>query len=360
METVMHFVLSLMLIAAPVDVFNPEAGAFLEAVGDAEMFLAVADSLYRIADYEASAEYYLQGLHLQPQNSGAIYNLACCFGLMDRADLASVYLLRAWNAGFSDMEWVMGDPDFDQVRDDEVFASVADSLYNVAAAGDENLGEEVTFFATAPFSCRVRVPSDYDGSTPVPLLLGIHGYGGSPEGFIGLWEIVEDYGCIFAVPQGPTPFDIGGGIGYSWFTGITEEERYASSVASRDYVLSLLDELEKRYAFSEVYLFGYSQGGGMTYLVGLHAPERFTAIAPFSGWLDTSVLTAEELETAVNVPVRIVHGEQDRAVEYVAALQADSILSDMGYDVELFTFQGEHRFSRDGLALFLEEFISTP
>ncbi|HPF32669.1 MAG TPA: dienelactone hydrolase family protein [Candidatus Sabulitectum sp.] len=353
----MTILLIILVTGSPVDVFDPSSGDFLDSASGAEELFAMADSVYRAADYETAAELYLQGLRAVPGNSGAIYNLACCYGLLGRADLASAYLLRAWNAGFEDIGWAMGDPDFDLVREEEVFSSLVDSLSEAAQRRLEEMGEEIVFYAGAPFTCRVRVPSDYDGSTPVPLVIGIHGYGGSSELFIGLWEEMEDYGCIYACPRGPVPFFLGDRIGYSWFTGETPEERYASSVSSRDYILALLDELEERYAVSHVYLFGYSQGGGMTYLTGLAAPDRFTALAPFSGWLDMDVLTESELQAARDLPVRIVHGEQDRVVDYAAAVEGDSILSSMGYDVDVFTFQGEHMFSREGLRMFLNEFL---
>lgn len=354
----MCILLLICLTAQPVDIFDPAAGSFLEAAGNSDQLFAAADSVYRIAEYETAASLYLQGLRGMPSNSGAIYNLACCYGLLDRADLASVYLLRAWDAGFQDIEWAMGDPDFDNVRQDGVFSSLVDSLAAEAGVMEEALGGTVTFYADAPFACRVKLPDGYDGSEPVPLVVGIHGYGGSPEQFIGLWRIIGDYGCIFACPQGPVPFLVGDRIGYSWYTGETPEERHASAVASRDYVLSLLDTLEEEYSISEVFLFGYSQGGGITYLTGLHAPDRFAAIAPFSGWLDLSVLSLPELRAADRLPVRIVHGDQDRSVEFPAALQADSVLSSLNFDVELFSFQGEHMFSQEGLVSFMDEFLA--
>ena len=356
----MILLLVLCITSAPVDVFDPESGSFLDSVGNADELFAAADSAYRAGDYETAASFYLQGLQKAPGNNSAVYNLACCYGLLGRADLSSLYLLRAWNAGFSDIGWAADDPDFDLVREEEVFSTLQDSLSRVAGEREAALGEEMIFYANAPFSCRVRVPDSYDGSQPVPLVIGIHGYGGSPEMFIGLWEVIGNYNCIFACPRGPSPFPVGDRLGFSWYTGETPEERHDSAIASRDFVLSLLDALENEYSVSEVYLFGYSQGGGITFLAGLHAPERFAAIAPFSGWLDMSVLSPAEIQGALSVPVRIVHGEQDRVVEYSAALQADSALSSMGYDVELFSFQGEHSFSLQGLTNFMNEFLQEP
>jgi predicted esterase len=345
------------IISSETDIYDPAAGAFLDEIPNAESLFTVADSAYRAGDYELSASYYLEGLRAQPWNSGSIYNLACCYGLLGRGDLAAVYLRRAWTAGFNDIGHIMWDPDFDSVREDPDFFPLIDSLETAAEEAAEALGEEFIFSAEGPFRCRVKLPDGYDGTQPVPLLIGIHGLGDSPERFMGLWDVVRDYGCIFAVPQAPTPYMVGNRIGYTWYVGEDDESWIASAIQSRDYVLELLDQLQERYNVSEAYLFGYSQGGGMTYMAGLHAPDRFVALAPFSGWLDLSVLSEEEIEAASYVPVRIVHGEQDRVVDYQSAVFADSLLSEEGYDVKLTTFQGQHMFSRDALRNFLEEFL---
>lgn len=345
------------VLSMQVDIFDPDAGAFLDETPDAEEHFARADSFYREGEYRMSAELYLLGLRAQPWNSGSIYNLACCYGLLGREELAAVYLKRAWRAGFDDMEHVRWDPDFHPVRESEVFSSAVDSLEAIAMMREDRLGEEIIFYAEGPFRCRVKLPEGYDGSRPVPLLLGLHGLGGSPDTFIGLWEVVEGYGCILAVPQAPSPFPVGGRIGYSWYAGDDEESRAAGALRSRDFVLALLDRLEESYSVSDVYLFGYSQGGGMTFLTGLHAPQRFAALAPFSGWLDVSLLTEADIDSARGVPVRIVHGRDDRVVDYQSALFADSLLSAEGYDVELLDFQGQHVFRREALEGFLEEFL---
>ncbi|OPL19963.1 MAG: hypothetical protein AVO35_00460 [Candidatus Aegiribacteria sp. MLS_C] len=354
----MLFMLLMTAVSLQTDIYDPQAGAFLDRLPDPDSLFVLADSAYRAGDYQLSASLYLEGLQAQPWNSGSIYNLACCYGLLGRAGLASDYLERAWKAGFDDIVHVRWDPDFDPVRTDPTFSALVDSLEQLAASREEELGEEVIFSATGRFRCRVRLPEGYDGSDPVPLVLGLHGLGDSPEGFMGLWEVVGDYGCIFAVPQAPTPYLVGDRIGYTWYAGEDDSSRTASARQSRDYVLTLLDRLEEVYRISDVYLFGYSQGGGMTYLAGLHAPQRFRAVAPFSGWLDMSVVSEEELAAASGVPVRIVHGEQDRVVDYGSALFADSVLSEAGYDVEFRTFQGQHMFSRDDLKAFLEEFLA--
>ncbi len=348
--------LALLGQVAGMDIYDPAEGAFLDGPGVADSLFAAADSAYRVGDYGLSASLYLRGLSLDPSSASAIYNLACCYGLLGEEQLAATYLRRAWEGGFEDLEHISWDPDFDAVREGAVFSRMLDSLAAAVEAEMAGAADELFFHAEGPFRCLVRTPEGWDGESELPLVLGIHGLGDTPEGFMGLWEVVGQWDCMFAVPQAPSPFLVGDRIGYTWFYS-WDEGGSESALLSRDYVLTLLDRLEEEYPVSGVLLFGYSQGGGMTYMVGLHEPERFTALAPFSGWLDSSVITGEEIAAASGVPVRITHGEQDGMVEYDAALAADSMLSEAGYDVELTTFQGKHSFSRDGLEAFLAEFL---
>jgi len=333
-------------------IYDPAAGSFIDEADYYHQAFAQGDSCYRASDYEGAAVFYLEGLRAQPWDETYIYNLSCCFGLLGRADLAALYLRRAWNAGFRNMPFILGDTDFDRVRATEPFSSLVDSLSEVAATEAALRGELIVFSTTGPFECRVNTPEGYDGTEPLPLLLGLHGVGGTPEGFMRLWNVAREFNCIMAVPQAPYPFDTGEGMGYSWF-----EEGFPMA-GSRDYVLAVLDSLEGRYSIGDVYLFGYSQGAGMALMTGLHAPGRFAGVAAFSGWLPEEV-TDLEIDEAAGVPVRIVHGEQDSAVSFSNAIHAVSVLAAHGGDVRLLPFQGEHRFEADLFRQILEEFLGT-
>jgi len=331
-------------------IYDPGAGAFIDDAGFYHEAFARGDSCYRASDYEGAAGFYLEGLRAQPWDATYIYNLSCCFGLLGRADLAALYLRRAWNAGFRNMTFILEDSDFERVREVEPFSSLVDSLSEVSLNETALRGELIVFHTSGPFECRVNTPEGYDGSEALPLLLGLHGVGGTPEGFMRLWNVAREFPCIMAVPQAPCPFDTGEGMGYSWF-----EDGFPMA-SSRDYIMAVLDSLEVRYNVGDVYLFGYSQGAGMTLMTGLHAPERFAGLAVFSGWLPEEV-TDHEIQAAAGLPVRIVHGEQDGAVTFDNAMHAVSVLAAHGYDVGMLSFQGEHRFEAGLFRQVLEEFL---
>lgn len=347
----MNFVL-LFLGLVTIDIYDPGTGSFIDESGFYHQAFERGDSCYRASDYEGAAGFYLEGLRAQPWDGTYIYNLSCCFGLLGRADLAASYLRRAWNAGFRNMTFILEDGDFELVRTAEPFRSLLDSLSDVAATEAALQGEMIILCTTGPFECRVNTPEGYDGTETLPLLLGLHGIGDTPERFMRLWNVAREFHCIMAVPQAPYPFDTGEGMGYSWF-----EDGFPMA-KSRDYVLAVLDSLVGRYNIGDVYLFGYSQGAGMALMTGLHAPERFTGVAAFSGWLPEEV-TDQEIQAAAGLPVRIVHGEQDGVVTFDNAMQTVSVLAAHGYEVRLLPFQGEHRFEADMFRQILEEFLGS-
>lgn len=345
----MSFLL-LLLGLLSTDIYDPDSGSFIDEAGFYHQAFDKGDSCYHASDYEGAAGFYLEGLRAQPWDGTYIYNLSCCFGLLGRADLAALYLRRAWNAGFRNMEFVLQDRDFESVRSAEPFSSLVDSLSEASLAEAALEGELIVLNTEGPFRCRVNTPEGYDGREKLPLLLGLHGVGGTPEGFMHLWNMAREFRCIMAVPQAPWAYDTGDGTGFSWF-----EDGYPIT-QSAEYVLDVLDIIEERYNVGDVYLFGYSQGAGTALLTAIRASRRFSGVAAFSGWLPEEV-TSLELEAASGLPVRIVHGEQDDAVAFENAIQAVSVLAAHDFDVRLLPFSGSHRFDPGLFRQVLVEFL---
>lgn len=330
------------------DPMDPASGAFLDT--DLSELEALAHAAYAEEDWETAAERYLSYLSLQAGDAGNIYNLACCYGLMGEAELAGLMLERAWRAGFTDHGHIFWDPDFDPVREDPAFAEVVDRLGEEAQEREAGLGEEGFFTAESGFVYRARFPEDFDAEVPTPLLIGLHGLGDSPEGYIRLWEAFDDPDFIFAVPPALYPFSTGGEVGYSWFRW--EEDSLAALELDRldvDYVMTFLEHLQGEYAISEVYLLGFSQGCGMTWMTGLSNPEAFTGLIGFGGWLNTRILDPATLEASEGMRVFVAHGSEDRAVEYSEAEVTVETMQVYGIDVTFVPFQGGHSLDREVL-----------
>ena len=150
----------------------------------------------------------------------------------------------------------------------------------------------------------VHIPQGADDATPLPLVLGFHGFGGTTsdlEGDTGLFDKADSEGFVVALPVAtgnPSRWDV--------------RDRDSPDLA---FVDALLAELEARICIdpSRIYATGFSMGGEMANAVGCSRPDRFAAIAPVAGvyaprWRD--ICSGEP------VPVVGFHGVLDPVVPY--------------------------------------------
>lgn len=172
----------------------------------------------------------------------------------------------------------------------------------------------------------VRLPS---ASGPLPVVLYLHGGGGSAEGAPGttaedddaesadgLNALAEREGFIVVYAEGvPTRFarklhtwNAGGGVGdWQCVSGQACED----GVDDVAYVGALLDDLERWASVdtTRIYATGISNGAAMSYRLAHAMPDRIAAIAPVAG-ADQHGIASGELPV-VSVPVLHIHGTED-------------------------------------------------
>ncbi|MCD6118219.1 hypothetical protein J7K50_00065 [bacterium] len=342
--------------AESIDPYAPDAGDFLDI--DTQALEKAAYEAYQSGDYELSAKYYLLILRYDIKDSGSIYNLACCYGLLGEAELAAKYVERAVNAGFEDIEHIKRDPDFDSVRGEPAFDEVIERIAEIADVRQAELGEIVYIDSPILLQCRVLLPEGYDPDEKYPLLLGLHGYGDNLDRFILLMKKrnIDSTDFIYASLQAPYPFLSGIGLGYSWSIWDENEPMLwpKSSSKTENYIARAVTELEKRYSIDDVYLMGFSQGCGFTYQAGMRNPELFEGIICFGGWLDTDWIGEDRISAASGLRVFIAHGNTDRMVEFESGENAWNYLLDRGYDVTFYEFDGAHTVPEEALKLAVE------
>ncbi|MBN2830171.1 MAG: hypothetical protein JXR56_07620, partial [Candidatus Cloacimonetes bacterium] len=87
-----------------------------------------ANQLYQEGSYCEAAKAYEEGLKYDVNNSGSLYNLACCYGLTGDSKKSGKYLKLALQRGFKDYAHILVDTDFDKVRDSkeiqEIFGKI--------------------------------------------------------------------------------------------------------------------------------------------------------------------------------------------------------------------------------------------
>ena len=152
------------------------------------------------------------------------------------------------------------------------------------------------------------VPSQYDPSDPMPLVLNFHG-GTVPaaewEEALGMNQVAEENGFLVAYPNA---------VNFDW------QESDDHNVS---FVGALLDTLESDYSVDSrrIYATGGSQGGIMSFTVAVALSDRFAAAAPLAG---TRIVSGVENRTPTFVrntpdrpfPLFYLHGSADTVVPY--------------------------------------------
>jgi polyhydroxybutyrate depolymerase len=154
---------------------------------------------------------------------------------------------------------------------------------------------------------RLDVPVDRDPDAAVPLVVVLHGGGGSAASIRAQARpqiFAQEYGAIVAYPQAENA---------AW--GVNPDR----STDDVGFITALVDHLIEEWGVrpGEVYAAGYSMGAEMSYRLAVEAPEVFAAIAPVAG---NFIFPPESLEPAVPVSVVGVVGLADRAVANAGSL----------------------------------------
>ncbi|MBQ4266301.1 MAG: poly(3-hydroxybutyrate) depolymerase [Clostridia bacterium] len=159
------------------------------------------------------------------------------------------------------------------------------------------------------------VPSSYDGSKAVPVVVSIHGYTASHASMVeeSRWhEIAEKEGFIVIYPQGhvrdiplmgnvPCAMWLGGA-----FSALAGE---LDPMTDINFINAILDKTEAAYNVdkSRIYCGGHSNGSMMTFSLAAANASRFAAIAPIGAF------STLEIAGDAQLPVWAMCGEFDSA-----------------------------------------------
>jgi len=321
---------------------DPKIGDFLDI--DLDNLLIQADGFYQGRDYIDAARLYLVYLHYNIDDPVAIYNLACCYGLMDEPELAAGYLQRAVRDGFRNLQLLKNDTDFDKVRDNRKFKKVHDSLTALISEVNEDAGTAEYLDLEYPVRYRVTMPKWFNPGKSYPLILGLHGAGGNPSEFMRTLKTSGIEDMIFVTIPGP--YASGGDYqpGYLWYDRDTEDSAVIrkSYDMTADYIAEVVRQLRKKYKIDKTVLVGFSMGARMAYGAAIKNYDLINGLIAFGGDLPEELISESELKNAQRLKVYMVHGTGDLSVPYAAAQRTKSFLSDRGYKVSFYTFDGGH------------------
>ncbi len=140
----------------------------------------------------------------------------------------------------------------------------------------------------------VHVPSEYDASEPSPLVVVLHGGGGSAlfaSRVHGWRELSQRERCLVVFPEAMLEDpDRPPGVRDNprvWNDGGTRSAVAQRGVDDIGYLACVLEDVAKNYRINsrQVFMTGFSNGASMTMRAGVELADRLSAIAPVSGHL---------------------------------------------------------------------------
>jgi predicted esterase len=167
----------------------------------------------------------------------------------------------------------------------------------------------------------VYVPATYDPAHPAPLVVFLHGSGGSESGLLaltGLAQLADSTGSIVIAPYGR---------GYSGFRGNATSDIYDALAAAKS---AFAIDPRRRY------LAGYSMGGFSLFRVGSVHPNDWDGLMCISGGLNGYPDADAALRLLHGLPLYVLTGQNDAVVPSTYTTQSAGYLRFYGMAVSYY------------------------
>ena len=137
---------------------------------------------------------------------------------------------------------------------------------------------------TRPRAANIYVPSSYDGHTPLPLVLLLHGHGDTAadtEGYMQFGPLAETRGFLYCYPDS-TRDPLGDPF---WNATDACCDFFNSGTDDAGVLRSFIEEIGRQFAVDKkrVYLIGHSNGGFMAYRMACQSADLIAGIASLAG-----------------------------------------------------------------------------
>jgi pimeloyl-ACP methyl ester carboxylesterase len=186
---------------------------------------------------------------------------------------------------------------------------------------------------------RMYVPTTYAGAKASPLIIALHGLGGTEDSFFEGYDrqlppLAERHGFIVAAPLG---YRVDGS--YGWGAGNPPADpavRRVQELSEQD-VMEVLQRVRQHYKIDEnrIYLMGHSMGGIGTWKIAAKYPDVWAAIGPISG--SGAPATIERFRS---IPEVVVHGDNDATVNVSGSRNMVEKMKELGVEVKYIEVPG--------------------
>jgi phospholipase/carboxylesterase len=196
---------------------------------------------------------------------------------------------------------------------------------------------------------RVHIPKKGDG--PHPTLIALHGRGSDESDLLGLAPYLDDR-LLWISPRAPLDLP----PGFEWYRlagiGVPVEPTFAKALGQ---VTQFVDEALAVYPVDRqrVFLFGFSQGGMMSYAHALTRPELTRGVIIHSSYLPLPSIQATarvDLDGVRAKSFLVIHGQQDPLLPVARGREAGAWLRQAGADVTYLEYPMGHTVSEQSIA----------
>ena len=191
------------------------------------------------------------------------------------------------------------------------------------------------------------VPDGYLPEKRYPLIIMLHGFGANMQDLAGLAPVINQRGYVYAFPNAPLAFELGGGYtGWGWTP--RGPDATAENIRSAEELLGgFFDQVFQQFKTDpgQAVLMGFSQGGGMTYRCGLERDSAFAGLAALSATLPDRDTLAAKLPASRDQKIFIAHGRRDPTIAIDRAEAAREFLEGAGYAPEYHEYEMGHEIS---------------
>jgi polyhydroxybutyrate depolymerase len=185
-------------------------------------------------------------------------------------------------------------------------------------------------------TCAVHLPPGYDGIHPLPLVVLLHGNGGTGQGMVngtGFGQLADREGFILACPDGISGRNRGWNVpfGAPVTDGPDEPVKQMDDVG---FIRSLIDQLHTSYHTdpSRVFVCGHSAGACMAYRLAVELADRVAAAGIVNGilmaWLPGGEAASADVPRPA-APISLIHirGGQDRLADSGRGMRYTKVLA---------------------------------
>ncbi len=279
-------------------------------------------------DYDKALEIALEAKALAdktdqaPLKSLTNYNCACMYSLNKKKDKAFEHLNKAIEFGGFGQDLagqIEGDSDLDNIRDDPRYAKA------LAVARGGSGGKRSGFIWT------VTPPKGAAAKKAAPLLVVLHGHGGNMREATQRWQAAaQKMGMILLAPQGTHKM---GEEKFDWGRNLDEIEENIL-----DAINKVMDE--HKVDDRRVVLAGFSQGGWITWSLGMRNPDTFCGLIPVCGRFDAPSESDLDKEAMAKLRIYAMEGEDDDDATIKSNRDAEKRFKKLGAKVKLKVFDG--------------------